>query len=428
MVNGAKQLPDGWLRTTIGDIVTRMSNGTTAQQTKDGNGLPVTRIETISQGVINLERVGYLQNLSPEIIEKYRLEPGDILFSHINSDLHLGKTAIFETPGLTLLHGMNLLRLQVNQEIVMPRFFHYACNHLRYSAHFISIAQHAVNQSSINQKKLAQVPFLVPPLPEQAQIVAKIEELFTQLEAGMSALERVQAGLRRYKASVLKAAVEGKLLESGRVESNNGLPDGWKRVTWREISPRVTVGYVGKMKDEYIESGVPFLRGQNVRENRFDPEGLLHVSPEFHKRISKSTLNPGDIVVVRSGSVGVSCVIPETLEEANCSDLVIIKKPKEMIPEFGAYYLNSLAKSYVREKQVGVALTHFNTKSVADMPVPLPPLEEQRRIVAEVERRLSVAREVESVVEKALVRASRLRQAVLKSALEGRLQKRKFAR
>src|SRR5262249_43021912 len=150
------------------------------------------------------------------------------------------------------------------------------------------------------------------------------------------------------------------------------LPAGRRWTTWQEISPRVTVGYVGKMKDEYVESGIPFLRGQNVRENRFDPEGLMYVSQEFHNKISKSTLNPGDIVVVRSGDVGVSCVIPETVSEANCSDLVIIKKPPEMIPEFGAYYLNSLARRYVIEKKVGVALTHFNTKSVAQMPVPLP--------------------------------------------------------
>ena len=81
----------------------------------------------------------------------------------------------------------------------------------------------------------------------------------------------------------------------------------------------------------------------------------MYVSQKFHKQISKSTLNPGDIVVVRSGAVGVSCVIPDTLPEANCSDLVIIKKPSEMIPEFGAYYLNSLAKKYVIEKKVGVA-------------------------------------------------------------------------
>jgi type I restriction enzyme S subunit len=150
MTNG--NLPDGWEWTTFGDVVTRMSNGISERQTKDGDGLPVTRIETISQGIIDLERVGYLQNLSPETVKKYKMQTGDILFSHINSDIHLGKTAIFEIKNLELLHGMNLLRLQVNESIVMPRFFHYLCNHYRSSGYFITIAQHAVNQSSINQK------------------------------------------------------------------------------------------------------------------------------------------------------------------------------------------------------------------------------------------------------------------------------------
>jgi type I restriction enzyme S subunit len=141
------------------------------------------------------------------------------------------------------------------------------------------------------------------------------------------------------------------------------LPEGWVWATWEQLSPRVTVGFVGPMKHEYVESGIKFLRSQNVRENRFDPEGLKYISRGFHERISKSTLNSGDIVVVRSGSVGVTCVIPEDLGEANCADLVIVKKPLGMIPQFGSFYMNSLAKRRVREGQVGVALIHFNTKS-----------------------------------------------------------------
>jgi type I restriction enzyme S subunit len=93
------------------------------------------------------------------------------------------------------------------------------------------------------------------------------------------------------------------------------------------------------MKHAYVPSGVPFLRSQNVRPNRFDPAGLLHISPDFHRRLKKSTLLPGDLVVVRSGSVGVTCVVPVALGEANCADLVIIQRPKGIVPEYGAYYM-----------------------------------------------------------------------------------------
>lgn len=174
------------------------------------------------------------------------------------------------------------------------------------------------------------------------------------------------------------------------------------------------------MKDEYVEQGVPFLRSQNVRANRYDPEGLKFISQEFHRQLGKSTLRPGDIVVVRSGSVGVSCVIPDYLSEANCSDLVIIKEPRGVLPHYGAYYMNSVVETRVAAGKVGVALIHFNTQSVAELPLPVPPMAEQRRIAAEVDCRLSLVREVEAQVDANLMRAERMRQALLSSVFSGK--------
>lgn len=318
-----------------------------------------------------------------------------------------------------------------------------------------------------------QIP--VAPLPEQRRIVAEIERQFSRLDEGVAALKRAQANLARYRAAVLKAACEGKLVpteaalakaakpgskgpsshashpspfESGsqllarilaeRRQKWQGrgkykepaapdtaklpqLPEGWAWATFEQVSERVTVGFVGPMKHEYVSAGIPFLRGQNVRENRFDPDGLLYVTPAFHSRLAKSAIVPGDLAVVRSGSVGVTCVIPDSLPEANCSDLVLVQRPLGFIPQYGAYFMNSLAKRVVEAGKVGVALTHFNTKSVAAMPIPLPPLAEQKRIVAEVERRLSVIDELEAVVARNLHRADRLRQAVLQKAFKGEL-------
>ena len=147
-------------------------------------------------------------------------------------------------------------------------------------------------------------------------------------------------------------------------------PLGWSWTTIDGTALRVTVGDVGPMRDQYVPDGVPFLRSQNVRANKFREEGLIYISPGFHQKIIKSALAPGDVVVVRSGNVGTACVIPPTIKEANCSDLVIIQKPECVLPEFLCFYLNSLAAAHVEAGSVGVALTHFNTKSVATMPFP----------------------------------------------------------
>jgi type I restriction enzyme S subunit len=198
------------------------------------------------------------------------------------------------------------------------------------------------------------------------------------------------------------------------------LPEGW---VWSDVqsdAERVTVGHVGPMKDEYVPTGIPFLRSQNVRPNRYDPNGLKYISNAFHSKLQKSSLQPGDIVVVRSGSVGVAAVVPETLPVANCSDLVIIKCPCAVLSRYAAYYLNAVVDSRIAAGRVGVALAHFNTRSVAELPLPVPPIAEQRRIVEEVERRLSLASALKTMTEVNLVRAGTVRRSVLMTVFTGK--------
>jgi type I restriction enzyme S subunit len=218
-----------------------------------------------------------------------------------------------------------------------------------------------------------------------------------------------------------------KALERAGRHWTNGLPDvtgamfpvprGWAWSRLGDTVERVTVGYVGPMKDEYVQTGVPFLRSQNVRPNRFESEGLVHISEQFHRKIIKSALAPDDVVVVRSGNVGTACVVPDTLSEANCSDLVVVKRPTCVLATFLSFYLNSLAASHVQAGAVGVALTHFNTKSVATMPIPIPPLPEQRRIVAKIHELMALCDRLEMSLSTAETTRSRLLDALLADAL-----------
>jgi len=356
----------------------------------------------------------------------------------------------------------------------------------------------SAGQNTISQTTLAQAKMRLAPLPEQHRIVEAIESYLTRLDDAVASLERVQRNLKRYRASVLKAAVEGRLVpteaelartegrdyepasvllerilkerrhrwiedaaEKGRAKAEEkakkaGKPwtkkdnaktleaerakaakkykepaapdtgglqelrEGWCWATWDRLAGRVTVGHVGRMTDEYRENGIPFLRGQNVKENRYEPSGLKFIDEHFHQRLKKSALTPGDLLIVRSGNVGTACVLPEHIAVANCSDLVIVKQPK-IRPRFGAFYMNSLAKASVKAQQVGIALTHFNTKSAAALAVPVPPLNEQDRIVLEADQLLSKIDEVESEVHLNLTRCQRLRQSILKWAFEGKL-------
>ena len=211
-----RELPPGWVNATFADVVVSFSNGIGGDQNKEGTGIPVSRIETIADQSINFKRVGYLADYDSAKIGKYQLKRGDILFSHINSPVHLGKTAIFEDENL-LYHGINLLRIVVNREVVYPEIFNYFCKLTRFQGEFAIRAQHAVNQSSINQKKLGEFDISIAPLNEQKRIADKLDAVLARVDACSDRLDRIPAILKRFRQSVLAAATSGKLTEDWRV-------------------------------------------------------------------------------------------------------------------------------------------------------------------------------------------------------------------
>ncbi|WP_337075709.1 restriction endonuclease subunit S [Aeromonas veronii] len=169
------ELPAGWEFTRVGSIINRISNGFSGVQNKEGNGFPLTRIESISESVINMGKVGYSPSIPHDKLNYYRLNQGDILLSHINSDLHVGKTAIFH-GNHELYHGVNLLLIRTSC-LVSYDYIDLVFNQLRLSGYFLSVAQHAIGQSSINQSIVQSVLIPLPPLDEQHRIVAKVKEL-----------------------------------------------------------------------------------------------------------------------------------------------------------------------------------------------------------------------------------------------------------
>jgi len=155
----------------------------------------------------------------------------------------------------------------------------------------------------------------------------------------------------------------------------------WREVKLEDVARELTVGYVGSMTSEYVKSGIPFLRSKNVDTLNINTGDLKYISGNFHKKIGKSRLPPGDVVIVRTGKPGTCAVIPHWLEEANCSDLVIVRCGPEINNHFLSYYVNTVALSHVNAHLVGAVQQHFNVGSAKTMKVYLPPINEQEGIV-----------------------------------------------
>src|SRR6056297_2364629 len=216
-----KNLPKNWTETDLGTVLSRITNGSSLKQQEkpfDGS-YPITRIETIWKETIDLNRVKYVKP-SKNDIEKYGLHKGDILFSHINSGKHIGKTVVFNLDE-TVIHGINLLLLRT-KPYVSGFFLNYLLTHFRFSGKFMEKAQHSVNQCSINQKKLKEFVVPLPPFPEQQRIVAKADVLMAKVATMQKSLERIPKLLKEFRQQVLTQAVTGKLTKGWRKGKNLG--------------------------------------------------------------------------------------------------------------------------------------------------------------------------------------------------------------
>ncbi len=145
--------------------------------TNNTTGFPMSRIETISSGFIDFNKVGYSKT---ELID-YKLQEGDILFSHINSLTHIGKVAFYDGKGV-LYHGMNLLLLRC-KEFFCPLFVFYLLNTIGLKSMFQSIAKRAINQASISTKELSNLYVSIPSLPEQRKIASCLSTMDDQINA-----------------------------------------------------------------------------------------------------------------------------------------------------------------------------------------------------------------------------------------------------
>ena len=200
---------ESWHALTFGDLIIEAKNGTTVKQNKENNDYPVTRIETLQGGTLDFSRLGYIVNPDKISPADYYVA-GDIAFSHINSAAHVGKTALIEAGFLPLIHGMNLLRIRLNERCI-PEYFVWYSRSADYKEQILQRINMAVNQVSINQKQLKTMPINVPKTQEQREIVRILDSLLAKEQQAKEAAEAVLEKIDLLKKSILARAFRGKL-------------------------------------------------------------------------------------------------------------------------------------------------------------------------------------------------------------------------
>ncbi len=243
MIEGYKdiefiKIPKSWNAHFLGCenplILKEIRNGLTVSQSKEDGKYKVSRIETISNETIDETRVRFVDEIDKSKLDKYLIKRGEILFSHINSDPHLGKTAIAERDYDDLLHGMNLLLFKANEEVIEPVFLNSIFRLYRQIGVFLKIRSRAVNQSSINQNKLKNLQIPLPPLPEQRKIAYILSTVQKAIEQ--------QDKLIRHTTELKKALMQKLFTEGTKGEKQKETEIGLVPESWEEIK----IGDLGK--------------------------------------------------------------------------------------------------------------------------------------------------------------------------------------
>lgn len=266
----------------------------------------------------------------------------------------------------------------------------------------------------LTQAEMKRIPVPVPPLSEQERIVSRIEELFSQLDAGVETLKKTKAQLAVYRQAVLKEAFDS--IEDQYYQTLNTAILG---------SPQ---NGLYKPKSDYSDNGTPILRIDGFYD------GFI-VKDYYYKRvnltvdeITRYSLEIGDLIVNRVNSMPYlgKCALVRFLGETTVfeSNMMRIKLDNEKVNgDFLTYYLSSSTgrKELTKSAKQAVNQASINQTDVGNAIVPMPPVEIQKRLLTYIESRLSVCDSIEQTVDTALQQAEAMRQSILKEAFEGTL-------
>ena len=252
----------------------------------------------------------------------------------------------------------------------------------------------------------------IPPLEEQRRIVARIEELFSELDAAVATLERTKEQLAVYRQAVLKEAFES-------LSHDTPYP------FIKDVCHEVKVGIVIKPKQYYTDkpNGIRAFRSANVREFYVNDSDWVYLTEYGHEQNKRSEIHTGDVLVVRSGYPGTACVVPEEFNNCNAIDILIAVPNKDKITsEYLCAYTNSPhGRKLITEKKRGVAQAHLNVGGYSQMTIPVPDIETQKQIVDGIELKLSIYDNIMKTLDDSLQEAEAMRQSILKQAFNGEL-------
>ena len=366
---------------TIDECFFQIQNGANIKQGEVEGGFPITRIETTSNDKFSRDRMGYAGITDISKYKSYVLEDGDLLMSHINSVQYLGRTVLYVAKkDETIIHGMNLLRLKANRDIINPAYARYCFYGYPFKRQIANITKKSVNQASFAVKDLKKICIEVPTLSQQEEIVDVLDKLQSIIDMRNQELEQLDTLI---KARFVEMFGNPANNEKGFIKAPMGdymtvLTDFSSNGSYKTLDSGVTMydepNYAWMVRTTDLESG--------------DMTAIKYIDEEAYELLAKSKIYGGEIIMNKIGSAGKIYLMPQIDMPASLGRNAFMFRYDERINVKFLYHL--LTSEYGQreiQQYVRGAVTKTITKNdVRAVLIIVPPIELQNEFESFVEQ------------------------------------------
>lgn len=404
-LKGPWELPEGWRWVRLGEILS-FQYGISKKLSDSGRGYPILRMNNITHdGKLDLSDLKFVE-LSKEEFKKYKLEKGDILINRTNSKELVGKTTVFNIEG-DYVFASYIIRGRLKVDNIMPEFIALFMNSPYMKANFLDMARLAVQMANINAKELSRVLIPLPPLEEQKCIVAKLDELNKRIAEAKRLAREAREEAERLMASALHE-VFSKAEEKG-----------WEWVRLGDVAELKAGGTPSRRIKEYWENGtIPWVKISDIPDSGIVEKTEEKITEQGLRNSSAKVLPPGTIlfsIFATISKVGI-LKIPAATNQAIVGIIPRIPINRNYL----FYSLKYFGQELVYLGRGGVQ-DNINKRMLAKLKIPLPPLEEQKRIVAYLDRISERAQRLVKLYEEREKELEKLFPAMLDRAFKGEL-------
>ena len=364
------------------DISEFIRNGVTIKQNiSSKEGIPITRIETISKGIIDFDKLGYADIFEFEKYKDRLLKNGDILISHINSEKHLGKSAIFLDNDVSIIHGMNLLCIRVIDDIVFPEYLQLFFKTNQYKRQIKKIMKKSVNQASFSVNDFKEILIRLPKLDIQEKIIKKIMTLEKILENNKLKLKFLSELNKSLFATMF-----------GDIKTND---KNWEIKKFHEIISILT-DYHANGSYKILKDNVELLdfkeyalmiRTTDLENNNFI-KGVKYINEKAYNFLKKTKIFGGELIINKIGSAGNVYLMPYlNIPVSLGMNQFMIRLKKDYSNIFYYKLLTTEYYTNVIKSNVQGAVTKTITKeAIKNIDIIIPPIELQNKFAERVEK------------------------------------------